>query len=151
MLRGDFITELGALVIDHRLRRIVDHLLDAQAQLYAEESIAFEPRWTSTFLLLEEKGPLGVTEIAKSLRYTHPGIIKFTNGMMEVGLVCESEDANDERRRLLQLTPRAKRLSPRLHRIWDALRKTQTDIFQQAGCDILRVLANIDRQLDSKR
>src|SRR5204863_7483807 len=136
---GDYITSLGSLVIDHRLRRIVDHLLDAQAQVYADEQIAFEPRWTSTFLLLEQDGPLGVTEIAKRLRYSHPGIIKFTNAMMEAGLVSELTDPEDERRRLLQLSAEGRRRAPQLHSIWQAFREAQVELFRQAGCDVLRV------------
>jgi hypothetical protein len=65
------------LVVDHRLRRIVDQLLAAPADVYDEEDgIAFESRWTSTFLLLEREGALPVTTIASRLRLTHPGSSK---------------------------------------------------------------------------
>ncbi len=150
MAPRDFITELGALVIDHRLRRIVDKLLSEQARVYADEGMTFEPRWTSTFLLLEREGALGVTEIAGRLRLTHPGVIKLTNAMIEADLVTEIEDAEDERRRLLQLTSRAKRLAPRLHRIWDALAGAQADLFRQAGCSALEMLARVEHQLARK-
>ena len=147
MQQPDYITRLGSLVIDHRLRRILDHLLEAQAQVYAQEDIHFEPRWTSTFLLLEEEGPLGVTEIARRLQYTHPGIIKFTNGMIAADLIIQLDDPQDERRRLLQLSPRGKRLAPRLHRIWGALREAQSEIFKQAGCEVLNLLQRVDLEL----
>jgi DNA-binding MarR family transcriptional regulator len=117
-MSADYVAELGMLVADHRLRRIVDQLLAAQAEVYAQEQIAFEPRWTSTFLLLEREGSLPVTAIASRLRLTHPGVIKLTNAMIEADLVADTRDAKDDRRRLLRLTPRARRLSPRLHRIW---------------------------------
>ena len=145
---ADYITSLGTLVLDHRLRRILDHLLEGQTEVYVREGIAFEPRWTSTFLLLEREGPLGVTQIAKRLRYTHPGIIKFVSGMKEAGLVEELDDPGDERRRLIQLTPRARRLAPRLHRIWDALGDAQADLFGQSGCAPLKLLARLDAALE---
>jgi hypothetical protein len=56
------------LVVDHRLRRIVDQLLAAQADVYAEDGIAFEPRWTSTFLLFEREGALPVTTTSRADR-----------------------------------------------------------------------------------
>jgi DNA-binding MarR family transcriptional regulator len=147
---SDYVAELGMLVVDHRLRRIVDQLLAAQAEIYAQEGIAFEPRWTSTFLLLEREGALPVTAIASRLRLTHPAVIKITNAMIEANLVADSEDADDDRRRLLRLTPRARRLSPRLHRIWDALTETQREIFKQAGCNLLDVIDRVEDQLSRK-
>jgi hypothetical protein len=97
-MSADYVAELGMLVADHRLRRIVDQLLAAQAEVYAQEQIAFEPRWTSTFLLLEREGSLPVTAIASRLRLTHPGVIKLTNAMIEADLVSDTRDANDDRR-----------------------------------------------------
>jgi DNA-binding MarR family transcriptional regulator len=150
MLTSDFVAELGILVVDHRLRRIVDRLLAAQVEVYADDGIAFEPRWTSTFLLLEREGALPVTSIASRLHLSHPAIIKLTNAMMEADLVTNAEDAGDDRRRLLRLTPRARRLSSRLHRIWDAVTEAQRDIFTQAGCNVLDVINRVETQLTRK-
>ena len=150
MANTDFIYDLGTLVVDHRLRRIVDRLLAGQAEVYEHERIPFDPRWTSTFLLLEGEGPLGVTEIAGRIRLTHPWVIKLTNAMIEAGLVSQLGDAKDERRRLLQLTPAAKRLAPRLHRIWDALRESKAEVFRQAGYDVLEMLERVEAQLARK-
>jgi DNA-binding MarR family transcriptional regulator len=147
---SDFVSELGMLVVDHRLRRIVDQLLAAQADVYAQEALPFEPRWTSTFLLLEREGALPVTAIAKRLRLTHPAIIKITNAMIEAGLVANTADAADDRRRLLRLTPRARRLSSRLHRIWEAVTDAQREIFTQAGCNVLDVIGRLEGQLTRK-
>jgi DNA-binding MarR family transcriptional regulator len=147
---SDFVSGLGMLVVDHRLRRIVDQLLAAQADVYVQEALPFEPRWTSTFLLLEQEGALPVTAIAKRLRLSHPAIIKITNAMNEAGLVANAVDAADDRRRLLRLTPRARRLSSRLHRIWDAVTEAQRDIFTQAGCNMSDVIDRIEGQLTRK-
>jgi len=146
----DYVAELGMLVVDHRLRRLVDQLLAAQAEVYVHEKIAFEPRWTSTFLLLERDGPMPVTAVAGRLRLTHPAVIKLTNAMIEANLVADIDDENDDRRRLLQLTPRARRVSPRLHRIWDALTETQREIFKQARCNVLDVIDRVENQLTHK-
>src|SRR5262249_55331164 len=88
--------------------------------------------------------------IASRLRLTHPAVIKITNAMIEANLVADTHDADDDRRRLLRLTPRARRLSPRLHRIWDALTEAQQDIFKQAGCKVLDVIDRVEDQLTRK-
>jgi len=150
MSSADYVAELGMLVVDHRLRRLVDQLLAAQAEVYAQEKIVFEPRWTSTFLLLEQEGPLAVTAVAGMLHLTHPAVIKLTNAMIKANLLTDTDDAHDNRRRLLRLTPHARRLSPSLHRVWDALTETQREIFRQAGCNVLRVIERMEDQLTHK-
>src|SRR4029453_19528904 len=147
MSSSDFVSGLGMLVVDHRLRRIVDQLLGARGAVSPQETLPFGPRWTSTFLLLEREGALPVTAIAKRLRLSHPAIIKITNAMIEAGLVANTADAADDRRRLLRLTPRARRLSSRLHRIWDAVTDAQREIFTQAGCNVLDVIHHVENQL----
>jgi DNA-binding MarR family transcriptional regulator len=147
MSAPDYAAELGMLIVDHRLRRLADQLLAAEAEVYAQEKVAFEPRWTSTFLLLEQEGPLPVTALAGMLRLTHPAVIKLTNAMIEANLVTDTADANDNRRRLLGLTPRARRLSPSLHRLWDALTETHREIFRQAGCNVLEMIHRVEDQL----
>src|SRR5262249_34185451 len=113
----------------------------------AQEKIAFEPRWTSTFLLLEQEGPLPVTVVSGMLRLTHPAVIKLSNAMIEAKLVTDTGDASDERRRLLRLTRRARRLAPTLHRIWDALTEAQREIFKKTGCNVLEVIDRVEDQL----
>ena len=150
MSSADFVTELGLLVVDHRLRRIVDQLLAAQSEVYTENGITFEPRWTSTFLLLEREGALPVTTIASRLGLSHPAIIKITNAMIAANLVTDADDADDDRRRLIRLTPHARRLSSRLHRFWEAVTDAQREIFTQAGSNVLDVIGRVEGQLTRK-
>ncbi|MGQ0641727.1 MAG: hypothetical protein ACT4P6_13340, partial [Gemmatimonadaceae bacterium] len=79
----DYVRQLGALVLDHRFRRLTEHFLRVGEESYAALDIQFRARWASTYLLLEESGPLGVTEIADALRLTHPAVIAITDEMRD--------------------------------------------------------------------
>jgi DNA-binding MarR family transcriptional regulator len=125
----------------------VDKLLAAQSEVYASEGIPFEPRWTSTFSLLEQEGSLTVTEIAGRLRLSHPAVIKLTNAMITVGLLSDADDEHDQRRRILRLTSRGRRLAPQLHRIWEALSAAHTEVFLRAGCNVLEMLERVENQI----
>ena len=70
----DYIRHLGALVLDHRFRRLTEHFLRVGEECYAELELPFRARWASTYLLLEDSGPLGITEIADALKLTHPAV-----------------------------------------------------------------------------
>lgn len=135
---------LGPLVLDHRFRRIKDALLQAADALYRQLGQDCRPRWTSTIQLLEREGSLPVTEIAAQLRLTHPAVIGITDEMLTAGFIRESRDKDDARRRLVTLTPKARRALPELHRLWAALAEAQRDRFAQAGCDIVAVLDQVD-------
>ena len=53
----DFIESLGALTLDHRLKRIMHHLLENAEEMYKALQLPFRPRWASTYLLLLEAQP----------------------------------------------------------------------------------------------
>ncbi|HEX5726299.1 MAG TPA: MarR family transcriptional regulator, partial [Longimicrobiaceae bacterium] len=140
----DYVRELGALVLDHRFRRMTEALLGAQEELYAAEGLSFRPRWTSTFRLLHEQGPLAIMEVAERLRLTHPAVIAIAGDMISAGLVADVRDRADGRRRLVTLTPEGRSLAPRLYELQDALAAAQRERFAAAGCDIVPVLDRVD-------
>jgi DNA-binding MarR family transcriptional regulator len=146
----DYIRSLGPLMLDHRFRRIKEALLQAADTLYRQHGHECRPRWTSTLLLLEREGSLPVTEIAAQLRLTHPAVIGITDEMLTAGFIRESHDKEDARRRLVSLTPKARRALPELHRLWAALAEAQRERFAEAGCDIGAVLDQVEDSLASR-
>jgi len=146
----DYIRSLGPLVLDHRFRRLKDALLQAADALYRQYGHECRPRWTSTLLLLEREGTLPVTAIAARLRLTHPAVIGITDEMLTAGFIRESADKKDARRRLVALTPKARRALPELQRLWAALADAQRERFSKAGCDIVAVLDQVDDSLAAR-
>lgn len=146
----EYLRQLGDLVIDHRMRRIMEALLRSAEEIYQQRGLPFRPRWTSTFLLLDENGPLGVTEIAERIGLTHPGVIAITEEMAAAGIVANVADAADKRRRLIGLTPLANNLKPKLSAIWRELARAQRKRFRAANCDIVAVLNQVEDGLAAK-
>jgi len=140
----DYVRSLGPLVLAHRFRRLMESLLQAGDAVYAAHGLPFRARWTSTLHLLDREGTLPVTEIAARLRLTHPAIIGIAEEMRAAGLLEFVRDDGDGRRRLVALTPGARRLLPRFRRIWQALATAQQRRFRRAGCDIVAVLDAVD-------
>jgi DNA-binding MarR family transcriptional regulator len=140
----DYLRQHGALVLDHRFRRLSEHLLKTAEEIYLALGLPFRARWASTYLLLEELGSLGITEIAERLRLTHPGIIGITDEMRDAGIVAFLKDREDARRRTVTLTPKGRALAARLHATWAALQSAQRRRFSDAGCDIVAVLNTVE-------
>jgi DNA-binding MarR family transcriptional regulator len=146
----DYLRRLGALVLDHRFRRLTEHFLRVGEECYAALQLPFRARWASTYLLLEESGPLGITEIADALKLTHPAVIAITDEMRDAGIVSSARDRDDARRRAIALTAKGRALSKRLHELWSAMTQAQQRIFADAGCDIVAVLDAVDDGLATR-
>lgn len=146
----DYVRHLGALVLDHRFRRLTEHFLRVGEECYAALGLQFRARWASTYLLLEESGPLGITEIADALKLTHPAVIAITDEMREAGIVSSARDREDARRRAVTLTAKGRSLTKQLHELWSAMAQTQRRRFADAGCDIVAVLDAIDDSLTTQ-
>lgn len=140
----DYLRELGALVLDHRFRRMTDALLRTADELYEARGLPFRARWTSTYQLLFAEGPLAITDLADRLRLTHPAIIGITDAMRDEGLVADARDRHDARRRMVGLTARARQLDGELRELWKALADVQHQRFAAAGVDIIAVLDTVE-------
>lgn len=140
----DYIRQLGPIVLDHRFRRMAETLLGTAEEIYDARGLSFRGRWASTYQLLDTEGPLAVGQIAERLRLTHPGVIGITDEMMAVEIVAAVRDPRDARRRMLDITPRGKRMSGELRKIWKLLGNAQRRRFAAAGCDIMTVMERVE-------
>jgi DNA-binding MarR family transcriptional regulator len=145
----DYIRQLGAMVLDHRFRRMSEALLRSAEELYSARGLPFRGRWASTFTLLHAEGPLAIGQIADQLKLTHPGVIGITHEMAAADIVVTVRDASDARRRLIELTPRGRQLSEELFALWKELGEAQLRRFKAAGCNIIDVLEHVEDGLQS--
>jgi DNA-binding MarR family transcriptional regulator len=141
----DFVTQLGALTLDHRFKRLMQRLLDEAEAVYAALGLPLRPRWVSTLLLLERHGPLSVTEVAERIGVTHPAVIQLLREM--AGAVAVVQDEAAGRRRRASLTDDGRCLVARARHAWAALEVAQLAAFRAAGCDVLPLLARAEEQL----
>jgi DNA-binding MarR family transcriptional regulator len=100
----DFIHQQGPAFLAHLLRRISDELVRGASLWYPEVGVTAPPRTTSTLLALDERGNLGVTELATLLRQSHPLIINWIKQLQGRGFVESHADAQDGRRTVVALT-----------------------------------------------
>ena len=67
--------------------------------------------------------------------------------MAKRGITTSRKDANDERRRLLELTDKGRAMLPRLHQIWADIESGVRDAVDYGGVDILAALEGIEQAL----
>lgn len=120
MRDNDFLSELGLNAVVTRLKRASDAMLHDGKRMYKELEMDIEPNWFAIFKLLRKHGSLSITEIADQIGLSHPSVISIVNKMIKAGYLSESRSADDNRRRILTLTPKAEEKMPEFETVWDA-------------------------------
>lgn len=146
----DLISRLGPLAFGSRLRRISERLMRDVSAVYREQQVEFEARWFPVLYVLSEHSPMGVTEIARDLGFTHPAVNQIAGSMARAGLVASSRDAGDERRRLLSLTDKGQRTARQLKPLWETIAECTRELVERSGIELLTALETIEQSLDDK-
>lgn len=149
----DFVTDLGPAFVAHRLRRLSDRLVDEIAESLGREGLTVPPRSASTLLLLADRGPMGPVEVARELKFSHPLMSRALRVLEELGLVRTVDHSGDQRRRLVELTPRGRDEAAALVRFNHRLNRVMREVLDEAAGSadyFLKTLEAIRHLLDSQ-
>ena len=143
-MENDFLKQLEHAGFTARIKRLSDNLLYDARKVYESLEMDIEPNWHLIFLILKKEQKLTVTQISKSLGYSHPAIIKIIQKMKTKGYIQSISDENDGRKQLLQLTPKSLAQLPVLEAQWNTI---QSVIETLADPTFLEKLTQIENTL----
>lgn len=115
---NDFVKELGYLGFTMRLKRISDAMMHEGRRLYDYLDVDIEPNWYVVFKLLKVRGAMSVMEISDAIMMAHPSVISIINKMTKSGYLISQRDENDSRRRVIDLSEKARKKLPDYEQIW---------------------------------
>jgi len=124
----NIIDQSGILALSTRLQRLSEQLRKDGALLYKEYGIDFEPKWFPVIYTLYHKEVLSVVEIANEIGYTHPSTISLLKELEKQKLIKSKKDKADERKRLLQLTPKGQELIEKMKPVWTVMSTILSEI-----------------------
>lgn len=122
------IDQSGVLALSTRLQRISDRLRKDGLQIYKENGIEFEPKWFPVIYTLQQKPGLSIGELAAEIGYAHPSTISLLKELEKEALIISAKDKTDDRRRLIQLTPKAEELIAKMKPVWEIMIKAMTEL-----------------------
>ena len=122
------IDQSGILAISTRLQRISDRFRKDGLQIYKENGIDFEPKWFPVIYTLKDKPCLSIGEIAAEIGYAHPSTISLLKELEKEKLILSTKDKNDDRKRLIQLTPKAEELINQMKPVWEIMVVAMTEL-----------------------
>lgn len=146
----DLIKELGALTLATRMKRLGDRFQNDVGIIFKERRVDAEARWAPLYYLLARDGAMSVVDIARALGVTHPAIHQMAQEMLKAGYLVQRKDANDGRRRLLELSDLALAIKPQMVELWTDVELAAQKVIRDTGYDVLGVLERIEFELDQR-
>jgi len=146
----DLIAELGALALGSRMKRLSNEMLKEVDKIYRYAGVDFQSQWFTTFYAIYKEEQMAITEIAKGLSISHAAVNKFCKGLLAEGLIEESKDSGDERRRLVILSAKGKSLASELEPTWASIQEAVSELILESSFDILSAIHNFEDSLAAK-
>jgi DNA-binding MarR family transcriptional regulator/N-acetylglutamate synthase-like GNAT family acetyltransferase len=146
----DLIKQLGPLAFASRLKRLSERLHKDGSRIYDAQAADFEARWFPVLYALKLKSRQPVTTIASDLGLTHPAINQIAGVMEKRGIITSTKDKKDERKRLLRLTPKGRKLIKQLEPVWKIIEEETAKLIRDSGGQVLKSIDRIEKELDEK-
>ena len=147
----DLLKELGPLAIGSRLKRLGNWFLDETNDVYKHYNYELQAKYFPLLYLLYLEGHLGVTDAAKSLNLTHPAVSQMAKGLATDGWIKTVPDPADERRTVLTISDKGKKLIEELLPIWERVKQAVTDTLGEKGSVFFDMLLHIENSLDETK
>lgn len=148
-MKRNIIEELGSLALATRLKSLSERLARDVGQIYKELAFDFEPRWFAMIYALKDKETLAVTELSSMLQQTHPAVNQVANVLVEKGLVVESKDETDQRKRLLKLSRSGSALVNKMEMIWEKIKVANDELLKETDPEFLNRVQKLEEALEN--
>ena len=131
--------------------RLLQAGMDAEiARLYAEAQIrGLKPSFVSELLRLHARGPMTITELARSVQLTHSAASQKVAAMRAAGWI-RTTAGPDARSKKVTLTAKARRVTGRRAAEWRATEAAIAELEAEIPYPLSRVVTDIEEALQRK-
>lgn len=141
----DVVRTLGYLCLGTRMKRIGDRL-QAQTQRVLEElGVPVQAGQYPLLAAVHRLGPLTVGDLAEAIGITQPGATRAAAQLVRLGLFEMHAGRDDQRRRILSLTPAGQQIVANAERhVWPRVQTAVADLCDELSGPLLDQLAGIE-------
>ena len=131
--------------------RLLQAAMDTEiARIYAEAQIrGLKPSFVMELLRLHARGPMTITELARSVQRTHSATSQKVAAMRAAGWV-RTTAGSDARSKKVALTAKARRVIGRLAAEWRATEAAVAELETEIPYPLSRVVTDIEEALRRK-
>ncbi|WP_315815801.1 MarR family winged helix-turn-helix transcriptional regulator [Paraflavitalea speifideaquila] len=127
----NFYESLGFLVFGSRLRRLSETFLGDVNRIYESHNLKFDAAWFPVFYILSRKESVSIRDIADELAISHSSVSQLISALQQKGLVKTSTAADDARRKVVEFTPKGKKLQQQIAPVWTALSQAMEELVNE--------------------
>jgi DNA-binding MarR family transcriptional regulator len=146
---GDFVQSHGRAFLAHRLRRSSELVVGQVGEALRQMQLSVPTRGASMLLLIDQRAPIGVVEISRRLRLSHPLIVRMAQRFAALGLAEAEKDPLDARRKQLVPTAKGRVEAEALRRLNERLAAAFGQLFAEIDCDLIATLDRLDAALQA--
>ena len=146
----DLINNLAELALATRLKRLSERLSGDVNKIYKESDVDFESKWYLVLELLNREKTMAITDIANSLKLSHPAIVQFANQLIKKKLLKASSDKKDGRKRMVSLTINGKRILEKISPILESIKEENKKWVDSGSANLLQILNELELALDEQ-
>lgn len=144
----DIVKSLGLLCLGSRFRRIGERLQADTQQIIEELGVSIQSAQYPFLAAIDGNGPLTIGELAQAVGITQPGATRTISQLLELGYVDMQASAEDQRRRLISLTPKGQELvAYSKQSVWPRIEQAVAELCGDMSGPILQQLAVIEEGL----
>jgi DNA-binding MarR family transcriptional regulator len=130
--------------------RLLSDMDDEIARIYASNGLPdLKPSWVLEILRLHARGPMTITELARSVGRTHSAMSQKVAAMRTAGWLETSQD-DDARAKQVALTAKAERVAAKLATEWRATEASIAELEAELPYPLSRVADDIRAALARK-
>jgi DNA-binding MarR family transcriptional regulator len=127
----NFYESLGFLVFGSRLRRLSETFLSDVNRIYEAHNLPFDAAWFPVFYILSRKASVSIRDIANELAISHSSVSQLVSALTQKGLVKTTTAADDARRKVVEFTPKGKKLQQQIAPVWTALSQAMEELVNE--------------------
>src|SRR5687768_10886855 len=141
----DVVRAFGFLTLGSRLKRIGERLQADTQRIMDETGVPLQASQYPFLAAIDRLGPLTIGELAEAVGITQPGVTRGVAQLVELGLLDAAQARNDQRRKVISLTKKGKRLVEVARReVWPRIDAAVTDLCGGLSGPLLQQLASIE-------
>lgn len=147
----DVVRSLGYLPLGTRFKRIGERLQTDAQRIMEECGVPLAAGQFPFLAALDRLGPLAVGELAEAVGITQPGATRSVSELQRLGLVKARPAPQDQRRRIVSLTPKGQRTVDHAKReAWPRVESAVRDLCGGLSGPLLKQLAAIEDGLTER-
>ncbi|TXH82717.1 MAG: MarR family transcriptional regulator [Rhizobium sp.] len=144
----DVVRSLGFLCLGSRFRRIGERLQSDTQQIIEALGVSLQASHYPFLAAIDRAGPLTIGDLAQAVGITQPGATRTISQLLELGYVDMQASAEDQRRRLISLTPKGQEfIEHSKQSVWPCIEAAVRELCGDLSGPILEQLAAIEAGL----